>query len=173
MEKTKMQLKKVVGFIAVAIFISSCATNFGSSQTQDFGRYLSVKEGESNKFDIFDIFGQPGDVKYFENSQSVWVYYAVSMTVNGATYIPIVGLFAGGSNSDTQISKFYFDQDNLLIKVETSSKTQYVNQWVGIGTTAFSSNSYAQRIENEMAKLELPFDQYKAIEIKGMHSIVD
>jgi hypothetical protein len=24
-----------------------------------------------------------------------------------------------------------------------------------------------------MAKLELPFDQYKAIEIKGMHAIVD
>ena len=27
--------------------------------------------------------------------------------------------------------------------------------------------------ENEMAKLELPFDQFKAIEIKGMHFIVD
>jgi hypothetical protein len=172
MAGAKMQLNKVLGLFVILFIISSCATNFGSSQTQDFGRYLSVKEGESSKADIFDAFGQPGDVNYFENSESVWVYYAVSMTTSGATYIPIVGLFAGGSNSNTQISKFYFDQNGILLKVETSSKTQYVNQWVGMGT-AFSSNDYAKRIENEMAKLELPFDQFKAIEIKGMHSIVD
>ena len=167
-----MQLNKIIGLFAVLLIISSCATNYGASQTQDFGRYLSVKEGESSKTDIFDTFGQPGDVNYFENSESVWVYYAGSMTISGATYIPIVGLFAGGNNSNTQISKFYFDPDGILIKVETSSKTQYVNQWVGMGTV-FSSNDYVKRIENEMAKLELPFDQFKAIEIKGMHSIVD
>ncbi len=168
-----MQLNKILGLFAVLLIISSCATNFGASQTQDFGRYLSIKEGESSKIDIFDAFGQPGDVNYFENSESVWVYYAVSMTTNAATYIPIVGLLAGGSNSDTQISKFYFDPNGILLKVETSSKTQYVNQWVGIGEGLLSSNDYAERIENEMAKLELPFDQYKAIEIKGMHAIVD
>lgn len=167
-----MQLNKIIGLFAVLLIISSCATNYGASKTQDFGRYLSVKEGESSKTDIFDTFGQPGDVNYFENSESVWVYYAGSMTISGATYIPIVGLFAGGNNSNTQISKFYFDPDGILIKVETSSKTQYVNQWVGMGTV-FSSNDYVKRIENEMAKLELPFDQFKAIEIKGMHSIVD
>jgi len=167
-----MQLNKIIGLFAVLLIISSCATNYGASQTQDFGRYLSVKEGESSKTDIFDTFGQPGDVNYFENSESVWVYYAGSMTVSGATYIPIVGSFAGGNNSNTQISKFYFDPNGILIKVETSSKTQYVNQWVGMGSV-FSSNDYVKRIENEMAKLELPFDQSKAIEIKGMHSIVD
>ena len=42
----------------------------------------------------------------------------------------------------------------------------------GMGSV-FSSNDYVKRIENEMAKLELPFDQFKAIEIKGTHSIVD
>ena len=73
------------------------------------------------------------------------------MTTSGATYIPVVGLFAGGSNSNTQISKFYFDPNGILLKVETSSKTQYVNQWVGMGTV-FSSNDYTKRIENEMAK---------------------
>ena len=172
MDGSKMQLIRILGLFSVLLIISSCASNFGASQTQDFGRYLSVKEGESSKTDIFDTFGQPGDVNYFENSESVWVYYAVSMTTNGATYIPIVGLFAGGSNSNTQISKFYFDPNGILLKVETSSKTQYVNQWVGM-STAFTSNDYAVRIENEMAKLELPFDQFKALEIKGMHFIVD
>tara|TARA_B110000003_G_scaffold268924_1_gene299177 strand:+ start:859 stop:1377 length:519 start_codon:yes stop_codon:yes gene_type:complete len=172
METTKMQLGKIFGLFALVLFISSCATNFGSSQSQDFGRYLSVEEGVSSKVDIFDSFGQPGDVNYFENSESVWVYYAVSLTTSGATYIPVVGLFAGGSNSNTQISKFYFDSNNIVLKVETSSKTQYVNQWVGLGT-ALSANDYAQRIENEMAKLELPYDQFKALEIKGVHSIVD
>lgn len=172
MERSKMQLSRIIGFFGVIIFISSCATNFGSSQTQDFGRYLAIKEGTSTKVDIFDSFGQPADVNYFENSESVWVYYAVSMTVSGATYIPLIGIFAGGNNSNTQISKFYFDSNNTLLKVETSSKTQYVNQWVGMGTV-FSSNDYVQRIENEMAKLELPFDQYKAMEMKGVDSIVD
>ena len=172
MDGSKMQLIRILGLFSLLLIISSCASNYGASQTQDFGRYLSVKEGESSKTDIFDTFGQPGDVNYFENSESVWVYYAVSMTANGATFIPIVGLFAGGSNSNTQISKFYFDPNGILLKVETSSKTQYINQWVGM-STAFTSNDYAVRIENEMAKLELPFDQFKALEIKGMHVIVD
>ena len=168
-----MHLKKIYFIpLLLLIFITNCASNFGASETQDFGRYLSIKEGVSSKTDIFDSFGQPGDVRYLSSDESVWSYYATKMTMNAATFIPIIGMVAGGSNADTQISRFYFDSSNTLIKVETSSKAQYVNMWVGMGT-AFVNNDYMQRIEDEMAKFELPFDQSKAVEIKGMHQIVE
>ena len=176
MEKQTMQVIKnkssLTAILIISIFISGCASNFGSSETQDFGKYLSLKQGASHKTDVYDNFGQPADIEYFPNDESVWTYFAVSMTTSAASFIPIVGLVAGGSNMDTQVSKFFFDTDNLLLKIETSSKTQYVNDWVAIGT-AFGSNDYAKRIEDEMEKFELPYDQMKAMEIKGMHSIAD
>ena len=78
-----MHLKKIYFIpLLLLIFITNCASNFGASETQDFGRYLSIKEGVSSKTDIFDSFGQPGDVRYLSSDESVWSYYANSSQVN-------------------------------------------------------------------------------------------
>jgi outer membrane protein assembly factor BamE (lipoprotein component of BamABCDE complex) len=161
-----------VGIVLLAMmFVSGCATNIGSSQIEDFGKYTSLEKGVTTKEDVFSLFGQPHDVRYFESGENVWVYYHVKMTMSGATFIPIVGLFAGGNNSDVRIANFYFS-DDVYSKLETLSKSQYVNQWVGMATIAVK-NDEMDNVDKEMAKLNLPFDQGIARRMKGVSELFD
>ena len=57
-------------------------------------------------------------------------------------------------------------EDDLYQKVETLTNTQYVNQWVGIATIGVQ-NDEMTRVDEEMTKFELPFDQNLARQMKG------
>jgi len=140
-----MKTKLRVAFAAAvtALCLAGCASNFGSEPAQDFGKYLALKPNVSSKAFVFETFGQPHDVLDLQASnESMWIYYSVSTHMSAATFVPIVGLFAGGNDMDTKIADFYFDKNGLFLKTETLSKSQYVNQWVAMGT-AFGSNMAA------------------------------
>ena len=91
--------------------------------------------------------------------------------MNGATFVPIVGLFAGGSNANARIANFYFSPLEAYQKVESLSKGQYINQWVGIATVGVK-NDEMDRVDEEMTKLGLPFDQTLARQMKGTSELL-
>lgn len=157
---------KVISSSIALVLLSACATNYGSSQVQNFGAYSNLEKGETTKQEVFEIFGQPHDVNYFETGESLWTYFSVEMTMSGATLIPFIGLVAGGNNMDTTTANFFFNPQEVFSKVDTSSKSQYVNQWVGIATIAME-NDEMTRVEEEMEKLDLPFDPKIARSMKG------
>ena len=148
------------------LLISGCATNYGATSTDDFGKYTQLNENETTKVEIHGLFGQPHDVKYLPSGESVWTYFNVKMSTSGATFVPIVGLFAGGTNVDVRISNFYYDPEGIYSKLESQSKKQYVNQWVGIGTIAVE-NDELENVKMEMEKCDLPFDYNLARQMKG------
>jgi hypothetical protein len=154
-------------FLAIAILcLPACATNYGSDQIQDFGKFTSLEKDVTTKQIVYEEFGQPHDVTYFQTGESAWDYFRVKMSMNAATFIPFVGLVAGGNDADASIATFFFDEVGKYQKVQTSSKKQYVNQWVGMATVA-AKNDEMDRVREEMEKLELPFDQDLARKMKG------
>jgi len=157
---------KNVLFAIAMLCLPACATNYGSSQIQDFGKFTSLEKDVTTKQVVYEEFGQPHDVSYFESGESAWDYFRVKISMNAATFIPIVGLVAGGSDADASIATFFFDELGKFQKVQTSSKKQYVNQWVGMATVA-AKNDEMDRVGEEMEKLELPFDQDLARKMKG------
>jgi hypothetical protein len=52
-----------------------------------------------------------------------WNYTHIDVDVNGATFIPIVGLFAGGATSKVNSFTVVFD-DKGIVRHTTSSQTQ-------------------------------------------------
>lgn len=159
--------------IALSILVlPACATNYGSQQVQNFGAYSELQKGETSKLEVHEKFGQPHDVDYFPTGESVWTYFSVRMKMNAATFIPLVGLVAGGLDADTTTASFFFDMEDLFAKVETSTKSKYVNQWVGMASAA-SENDEMDRVSAEMEKYELPFDQEIAREMKGTSEIFE
>jgi len=147
--------------IAVTVFLIGCqTTQLGSIHLSDIGRYTSLKKGESTKKDVFISFGQPCDVIENEGGGSQWRYYKIDVSMSGATFVPIVNLVAGGSNSQLQISTFTFDKGAYYVNVETSDRQDYTNQWAGMAKAASlaDSDSRSARVESEMNSLNLPFD---------------
>lgn len=171
-----MKIYHIVAALLIGVLTQGCATNIGNVKTEDFGSYLQLEKGKSTKEDVHRIFGQPQDVKYLESgSGSIWEYIYARSTMSGATFVPIVGLFAGGNNVDAKVSTFYFNELGVFSNVETVSKSKYVNQWVGItkGVSDAVNDKAPDRVQNEMNKLKLPFDEKAANRLKGIETWTD
>jgi len=166
-----MLFARLAALLIFGMMSTACATNFGSAQVQDFGRYSQLEKGKTDKPGVHELFGQPQDVNYLQSGESAWTYYQVSMTTNALTYIPFVGLLAGGSDANTTVATFFFDPLNIFDKAQTSQKAQYVNMWVGMSTLA-ANNDEMTRVRNEMEKLGLPFDEAFARQMQGTDEIV-
>jgi hypothetical protein len=169
-------------FLLVLVFgISGCQTNndlaktvlglqpIGSQAVEDFGRYQDLEKSKSTKTDIFKTFGQPHDVTYLSNGESVWRYYSVKTTNSYAGFIPLIGFFAQGENRDTNIADFHFTGQEKLLKYETLSKSDYSNIWPQLYGSIFNYDDELARVEAEMNKIGLPFDRKLAQRMKQYH----
>ena len=95
------QLKALLFAVFVSFSFIGCATNIGNKNMIDVGRFMNLEKNVSTKKDVYTEFGQPHDVNYIANDESFWTYYYSKMQMNGATFVPFIGLVAGGSNTDT------------------------------------------------------------------------
>jgi len=174
-QKIKITFQQAILF-CVLTFLSGCASNIGNRNITDVGRFLNLEKNKSSKADVYKEFGQPHDVEYTPgDSGSFWTYYFTKTTMNGATFVPFVGLVAGGLNTDTTVTDFFFDQKGAYVKVGSSNKAKYVNSWVGLAKSAheLSTDKKAERVKVEMEKLKLPFDQKIANSVKDIGAVAD
>lgn len=157
--------------ISAALLSSGCATTAGNDQVNDFSKFQSLRAGETTKTQVHEAFGQPYDVTYSADSTSMWTYYMTTMRMNPMTFLPVVGLVAGGNDVDARISSFWFDATGVYLRNESRTKTAYLNMWAGMATIA-NGNEEAQRAKAEMAKLGLPFDEKHANWMSGMADVL-
>jgi hypothetical protein len=87
-------MKNILTTLCLAALLCGCASagkNFDSRKVQE------IKKGETTEADLVQMFGRPAARNF--NSETgntlVWVY--TTSSVNGATFIPVVGMFAGGA----------------------------------------------------------------------------
>ena len=93
--------------------------------------------------------------------------------MHGVTFVPFVGLLAGGMNADNTITRFSFDKDGRYTEVSSSNQVNYVNQWEGIakGTATLLTEKQTERVKTEMNTLGLHFDPKVARSVKDITSV--
>jgi len=72
------------------------------------------KVGVSTYADVIAKLGKPSSVSIVSNGTRIVAYVGVKTHVKAATFVPIVGLFAGGATGDTSVASFTFGPDGLL-----------------------------------------------------------
>ena len=167
-----MKLRPITAIFFTVCFcslFSSCSSNYGNAAIKDFGRYANLEKNKTDKMKVYKSFGQPHNVTY-SNKNSQWSYYNTQASISGASFVPFVGLVAGGTNNKIFSADFFFNSKNILENYSTNEKGSYTNSWVGIGRGAAShlNNTQAERVELEMKNLGLPFDEAEAREARGM-----
>src|SRR5699024_5322700 len=129
-----------------------------------------LKEHQSTKFDVYNVFGQPHDVRNPQTGDTVWVYYEVHSRPSAWTFVPYVGLAAGGSVEKKTFAYFDFNKAGVLQKMITSSNKGYENMWPGLGhaLSNIHDKSQAERVHDEMNKIGKPFDAKLAKKVAGI-----
>jgi hypothetical protein len=151
-----------------AAVLSSCVT-YGNKTLDDPKKYLNVREGKSTKLDIHHVFGQPQDVDYSDDrAQSMWTYFKVETSPNAWSYVPYLGMIAGGTNEEATKVYFFFDSESRLLRMQTNKTSDSENQWIGMGRVMSKGkrDDRADRVEAEMAKIGKPFDKKAAHRVK-------
>ncbi|HZZ32389.1 MAG TPA: hypothetical protein VFE10_10385 [Phenylobacterium sp.] len=118
---------KWFGIAAAAALMTASAATAAITDEQIAG----LKVGEATYSDVVAQLGRPSSVETSSDGSKT-VTYSVSKThLKAATFVPIVGLFAGGAKADTATDRFEFGADGVLAKVSTSTTHVNCGTWGG------------------------------------------
>ena len=109
-------MKKSVAMLAAVMMISSCASAGNEkvrTETMDTVSQKVVK-GTTTQSQVKAMYGEPSSVSLTDGGSEVWKYEYVHATVKGATFIPIVGIFAGGQNMNKNELIFIFNSNQVM-----------------------------------------------------------
>lgn len=72
------------------------------------------KVGVSTVADVEAVYGRPTTESALSTGEHVLVYAQTRARVKATTFIPVIGLFAGGARASSQSVSFVFDKDGKL-----------------------------------------------------------
>lgn len=101
-----------------AAILAGCATSgvqVGSEQTAAF------KQGITTEADVVQKLGRPNNVLTSSDGGKTLTYSYANVQIRPSTFIPIVGLFAGGSDVRSSATSFVFDKSGKLVSHNTVS----------------------------------------------------
>ncbi len=100
----------LIATLALAI-LSGCAAT-GTKLTEQQIAQLEI--GKTTYDQAIAILGEPTDVDLDSDGNRILVYEHTKAKAKGVNFIPVVGLFAGGTNTERDITKLYFGKDGVL-----------------------------------------------------------
>ncbi|WP_454727733.1 MULTISPECIES: outer membrane protein assembly factor BamE domain-containing protein [Cupriavidus] len=104
--------------IAASLAVTACGTTrTGALATADEATIAKrIINGKTTQQEVREFLGGPDDVRFTDSGQEVWQYVQENTTVNGATFIPVVGIFAGGSKTDQKLLTILFDKKGVVVR---------------------------------------------------------
>lgn len=123
----------------IALVFAGCISS-GNPSIRDEAAIGQIKAGVTTKEDVRKLLGKPNSVGKgsgsfpvgtiptgnpvapltLNSSYEIWSYSHISVETDAATFIPIVGLFAGGATSSVSSVTIYFDDKGVAQYVQTS-----------------------------------------------------
>lgn len=125
---------KLAFAVVVSLFIAGCAAT-GTQVSQNAA--MQFKEGVTTEAQIVAKLGPPTGVTMSSGGIKTITYTGAQVQMKAATFIPIVGLFAGGSDVAVTTAAYQLGIDGILQKVDYST----ANTSTGMGSTPAPVNA--------------------------------
>jgi len=132
---------------AVLVVSLSGCFGFKTGQKFDDSSVKNVRTGKTTRAEVIQMFGQPPTRNSTGGGKETWLYqYAdIRSHASAITYVPIVGLFAGGgkstSNQQTLTVQFAGDVVSGCTYGKSSSDTTVNTGLLGVSANPGQSNS--------------------------------
>lgn len=105
--------------ITVALMTAGCVSS--GTQVKD-SALTQFQKGVTTESEVVKALGPPQSTVTESSGDRMDVYTGVHAQAKAASFIPVVGLFAGGANTQASYVAFTFDRSGVL-KDYTSSQT--------------------------------------------------
>ena len=95
------------------IFLCSCSS-FGTKKIIDADLILKIEKGKSSKADVKALLEDPVKITFTDNNEEIWEYSYSKSTIRPATFIPCLGLLAGGADTEIHSLTLRFGADGIV-----------------------------------------------------------
>jgi hypothetical protein len=124
----------VTVWLGLVLLVSGCVSS-GNPSVVDQDRISQIKLNTSAKEDVKRILGQSNSISRQSGNYSafpglppstaltnveVWSYTHINVDVDAATFISIVGLFAGGATSNINTFTVLFDEQGIVRHISST-----------------------------------------------------
>jgi len=79
------------------------------------------KRGVTTEQDVLAALGRPTGETMSADGSQIWTYTYASVQARPATFIPIIGMFAGGADTRQTVAVLRFGSDGKLVDYMSSS----------------------------------------------------
>lgn len=128
----KIQFRTLAS-ICIASVLLGCAT---TGRKVDQSAVAKIQTNASTKDDVRRLLGDPLNVTKTSAGTETWAYHYTRATAKGQSFIPIVGAFAGGVNTQIQSTVVTFNESGVVTDVMTSFGADGLNTGVSAGSGA-------------------------------------
>ena len=109
---------RTIIILSILALVSGCAS---VGRPIDQKAASQIKEGVSTKDDVVHLMGQPYQVARKSGGITEFTYVFVQTSVKASSFIPIVGVFAGGANVSQQTLVVAFNDSNVVKSVTNTA----------------------------------------------------
>lgn len=124
-------MKNLSVLIVVLMALAGCAVSGGKKIDQE--ALDQIKVGETTKAQVTELMGAPQQVTRLGNGDSIFTYVYVRSAAKAESYIPIVGMFAGGSTSESETATITFGSDNVVKDIAIAQSTSEMSSGIMAG----------------------------------------
>ena len=113
----------------LAVFVlGACASagNMAIKEENENSVSSRIVEGKSTKQEVVAAYGQPSSSTFTDGGNEIWTYSYAHAYATGASYIPIIGIFAGGTNIQSKTLVIMFDKANIVVRFSMRESQQEV-----------------------------------------------
>ncbi|MGD9547807.1 MAG: outer membrane protein assembly factor BamE [Candidatus Krumholzibacteriia bacterium] len=104
-------MKTLFVVLGLVVALSGCAT---VGRKIDPVAIEQIKIGTTTMEQVLQLIGSPDAVTQMGTGGTVYTYIYARATAKAESFIPIVGSFAGGANTQSQFLSITFDQDGVV-----------------------------------------------------------
>lgn len=126
-------MKSLFAVLASTLILTACAT---SGRKIDPNAVEKIHKGTSTRADVRAAMGAPDQITKIDGTAERWMYFYARAQVKGETFIPFVGGFVGGVNTQTQSVVVSFGSDGVVSSVESSMGGSDVSNGLSAGGAA-------------------------------------
>ena len=114
-------MKKSILVLCLVLLVG-CATT-GNVQISDPATVSKIEEGKTTKAEVRGLVGDPTKVNFDMNKNEIWQYVYSKATAKPASFIPVVGIFAGGADMSGNTLTILFDKNGVVERVGSGKTT--------------------------------------------------
>jgi outer membrane protein assembly factor BamE (lipoprotein component of BamABCDE complex) len=104
-------------YALLAVVVMAGCSSVGNREIADDSRIAKIEKGKSTKADVEALVGKPTTVDFTDGGLEKWLYVYTTSQMRGASFIPVVGIFAGGSDINSDTLTVLFSKEGIVENV--------------------------------------------------------